>query len=871
MKKYLLVLFFFCTSLAFAQTEISHFEYGEVDSTKQHLSIHTTTGSLNLVLYSGLNYHLGSDPKLYLNSVSDSTEILPKVHGKYISDSRALKNGDLELLLIDENNTLFYLRTQSRYTLEVIDTIALSVGWRSSEALPLAKFHQDDMLYVSDSKIYSRNSRKALVTIPKTKPYGFSNSSNHYAFLFEDGIVLDNTYHPVKTSSFTSIFFEEDTLFAANNYMYRFDAAQNSFSIVNQTMRAHGSRLYYSLQRGSDILHEYYDINSNPLQIIDSSTFYKAQTILAKDLTIHTVAIVGTSASLGYSHISAKLRIEPGNHPPFTAFLGNRLLNFNTQVIHQQGNNVLLELNFSDFQKNWALINVSDSSKTVFFQPIRQLTSTHYYVQQISGADIHHYQILNTAELTYTGIRTEYLKNSLGDYPLNLWIQAYPFYVEVGDISKLKNEEKFLKNNRSVSLPLDASLTTPHLVKNIYLGNKNVQKVITRIESKEVTIKDIDTGVETSLSLPTLSENNEYQAYFPNDNLVLLPTIDGLYSYNFATKKLQQETKEFKVHVDAIEKKIVVLHSNYFKKDLECAVVHSSSTTLTFKKHRLGDFNGQVLGFKNGLLHYIDHSSEYLAELTESDTFRPLDKFWKGSSLHFGKVNDEILVFTHDNILYSSKAYPVHSPVFLGYGASYATKEDLYFPDMNTTLRYNISTRKFFILDETPAMHKYRGTQKYSFLIYANDNIYINYFDNGELKQYVAPKPSGTYDYSVLSDGPHQGVYLIGRLGTADPQVYHLDKGSYRIKWREISQLADEIPIDRAFSIKIYPNPAYDFLHLEAPGIIDKIEIYDLSGKKISEGGKTKRINIKDLPASTYILKVESGLKQSFNRFIKIK
>jgi len=58
-------------------------------------------------------------------------------------------------------------------------------------------------------------------------------------------------------------------------------------------------------------------------------------------------------------------------------------------------------------------------------------------------------------------------------------------------------------------------------------------------------------------------------------------------------------------------------------------------------------------------------------------------------------------------------------------------------------------------------------------------------------------------------------------------------------------------------SVKIYPNPVKDFLHLQTDKKINNIVIYDLNGKKVKEFMSSNKINIKDLRPATYIITLE--------------
>lgn len=70
-------------------------------------------------------------------------------------------------------------------------------------------------------------------------------------------------------------------------------------------------------------------------------------------------------------------------------------------------------------------------------------------------------------------------------------------------------------------------------------------------------------------------------------------------------------------------------------------------------------------------------------------------------------------------------------------------------------------------------------------------------------------------------------------------------------------------------SVRIYPNPAKDFINIASIKEINSIEILDQSGKRISES-KESKINISQFPKGIYILKIKfSNGNSSIQKLIK--
>lgn len=68
--------------------------------------------------------------------------------------------------------------------------------------------------------------------------------------------------------------------------------------------------------------------------------------------------------------------------------------------------------------------------------------------------------------------------------------------------------------------------------------------------------------------------------------------------------------------------------------------------------------------------------------------------------------------------------------------------------------------------------------------------------------------------------------------------------------------------------IKVYPNPATDFVTISTQKHIDKIELYNVLGYKILETKDTKIINVQSLNAGVYLLKTLSNTTSVTKRIV---
>lgn len=70
-------------------------------------------------------------------------------------------------------------------------------------------------------------------------------------------------------------------------------------------------------------------------------------------------------------------------------------------------------------------------------------------------------------------------------------------------------------------------------------------------------------------------------------------------------------------------------------------------------------------------------------------------------------------------------------------------------------------------------------------------------------------------------------------------------------------------------SIKIYPNPTSDILYIKSNSKINRVEVFDISGKKIITILNDNKIDVKNFPAGSYIINIETKEGKITEKFIK--
>ena len=102
-------------------------------------------------------------------------------------------------------------------------------------------------------------------------------------------------------------------------------------------------------------------------------------------------------------------------------------------------------------------------------------------------------------------------------------------------------------------------------------------------------------------------------------------------------------------------------------------------------------------------------------------------------------------------------------------------------------------------------------------------------------------------DYAVILSGSKSGLHITGEED-------------------EISQ------IEKSTELQLYPNPVHDILNLQLPeGMSAEIEVINANGQVIQsfQSSEFERMDVSELPAGLYMLKIFNGKNGMVKRFIK--
>lgn len=71
-----------------------------------------------------------------------------------------------------------------------------------------------------------------------------------------------------------------------------------------------------------------------------------------------------------------------------------------------------------------------------------------------------------------------------------------------------------------------------------------------------------------------------------------------------------------------------------------------------------------------------------------------------------------------------------------------------------------------------------------------------------------------------------------------------------------------------AINFKVYPNPVADILHIASSETINKMEMFNVLGERISQTFNTKQLNVEHLKSGIYLLKVFSNNRSATKKII---
>lgn len=114
------------------------------------------------------------------------------------------------------------------------------------------------------------------------------------------------------------------------------------------------------------------------------------------------------------------------------------------------------------------------------------------------------------------------------------------------------------------------------------------------------------------------------------------------------------------------------------------------------------------------------------------------------------------------------------------------------------------------------------------------------------------------YLYNVTSTGN-----TVSKIGGFDNILVEFTTSSF-LSANDLSSYIKATP-----SVKIYPNPTSDILNIKADSKINNVTVTDFSGKKINVTLDNDKIDVRAIPAGSYLINIETKDGISTEKFIK--
>ena len=116
---------------------------------------------------------------------------------------------------------------------------------------------------------------------------------------------------------------------------------------------------------------------------------------------------------------------------------------------------------------------------------------------------------------------------------------------------------------------------------------------------------------------------------------------------------------------------------------------------------------------------------------------------------------------------------------------------------------------------------------------------------------------------SVENLVPNQ-TYIL-RVFQRQTEMFHPNKSFNIYGSNTVLSLEDF----NASSITLYPNPTTNYITIDTKAIVETVEIYSISGKRVLQTSQTQNISTQQLEKGIYIIKIQTDYGQITKRMIK--
>jgi len=231
-------------------------------------------------------------------------------------------------------------------------------------------------------------------------------------------------------------------------------------------------------------------------------------------------------------------------------------------------------------------------------------------------------------------------------------------------------------------------------------------------------------------------------------------------------------------------------------------------------------------------------------------------------------IRGSLEIFTGNNngdgiiecVLYDSNKFGI-----VGIGYNYTTKRIVGRGRYTLQGPGGTTGTDFFTIDRTTGP----GGTTYP----ANTWVPVSFTYNKTTGAYMWTNPNGSFDYPDASVVPVAGLtptqYSLGSNVLTDNSVTNTAAIDNLILNFTNTTLATNEAASSDNQIGIYPNPVADLITVKSNLKVERIDIYDASGRKVSGNSNESKINVKNLLPGTYVINIETKNGKVSKKFIK--
>lgn len=128
--------------------------------------------------------------------------------------------------------------------------------------------------------------------------------------------------------------------------------------------------------------------------------------------------------------------------------------------------------------------------------------------------------------------------------------------------------------------------------------------------------------------------------------------------------------------------------------------------------------------------------------------------------------------------------------------------------------------------------------------------------------------PAGTYTPAAAGVDPFE-MDFVSAVGAGNTVAHITSFDNYLLSATNAAVLATKEAVAEENSVLVYPNPAVDFITVQSKSPVNKVEIFDASGRKMSAELNRDKIDVRNLNPGVYIIHIETKGNLFSKKFIK--